>query len=346
MVRFARMPGSRDRKSRLVAAPLESLEARTLLAVLPPAQYASGPISIPGGGGNDSTSTVAIDRYNPQHLAAAWVRTDPTPWRPAIRRSSRVPTRMTGDRAGPASLRPSAPDRPRRSTADDRSPYDVHPDREPQRCFRRQSSALRARPTVQCWQYLWRIDPDQVRLHRWISAVNFVDPTAADSRPSNIVRQYIQDPVFNPTLAVDDNQASFTDPTTHAVQQGLLDATAILMRATCGSAGARARRSPRDSAPTDQWNPNSIQVISSSNGGQSFTSPLVVNNNGRFGHQRDATPRIVVSQGGGGATGGQATIIWDDNGSGATAIAAIRSDRVESDPGWWDSRGLRRARAG
>ena len=52
------------------------------------------------------------------------------------------------------------------------------------------------------------------------SRVDFVDPISGSSRPYNIVRQYIQDPVFNPTLAVDDNQASFTDPTTHAVQQG------------------------------------------------------------------------------------------------------------------------------
>ena len=68
----------KNRKSRLRRSALESLEARTLLAVLPPAQYASGPITIPGGGGNDSSSTVAIDRYNPQHLASVWVRTDPS----------------------------------------------------------------------------------------------------------------------------------------------------------------------------------------------------------------------------------------------------------------------------
>ena len=61
----------KNRKSRLRRSALESLEARTLLAVLPPAQYASGLITIPGGGGNDSTSTVAIDRYKPLHLASA-----------------------------------------------------------------------------------------------------------------------------------------------------------------------------------------------------------------------------------------------------------------------------------
>jgi len=50
-----------------------------LAAVLPAAQYATtAPVSLPGGGGNDSSSQVAIDRYNPQHMPSVWVRTDPT----------------------------------------------------------------------------------------------------------------------------------------------------------------------------------------------------------------------------------------------------------------------------
>ena len=139
------------------------------------------------------------------------------------------------------------------------------------------------------------------------------------TQPSNIVRQYIQDPVFNPTLAVDDNQASFTDPTTGNVQHGLLDVNGNPYTGNVWVGWSTSETMPQGFTPTDQWNPNSIQVVSSSDGGQSFTSPLLVNDNGRFGHQRDATPKIAISQGGGGATGGQATIIWDDYGTGATA---------------------------
>ena len=127
---------------------------------------------------------------------------------------------------------------------------------------------------------------------------------------------------------MDDNQASFTDPTTHTVQNDLLDVNGNPYAGNVWVGWSTSETIPQGFTPTDQWNPNSIQVVSSSNGGQSFTSPLVVNDNGRFGHQRDATPKIVISQGGGGATGGQASIIWDDNGSGATA--SPRFDLIDS----------------
>src|SRR4051812_40339459 len=80
--------GSRSaalRKARLRALALEALEARTLLAVLPPIvrdPSAASPIDLANSvGGNSQTSnesapTIAIDPVNPQHLVSVWTRSD------------------------------------------------------------------------------------------------------------------------------------------------------------------------------------------------------------------------------------------------------------------------------
>ena len=149
---------------------------------------------------------------------------------------------------------------------------------------------------------------------------------------TNVIRRYIQDPVFNVTMTVDDSVPSFTDPTTGNVQNGLLDRNGNPYAGNIWIGWSTSETGPNGFQPINQWNPNSIQVISSSDGGNSFTSPLLVNNSGRFGTQRLATPRIAVSQGGGsGVSGGLASIIWDDFGTFATASPAfdlIQSSRI------------------
>src|SRR5262249_3600600 len=87
-------------------------------------------------------------------------------------------------------------------------------------------------------------------------------------------------------------------------------------------------------APTGatNFNPNSIKLMASLDGGLNFTTQAFVNNNRHLGPQRDTAPRLVVSQGStSGATPGQVSIVYDDFGSLSTATpprSTIRMNRV------------------
>src|SRR4051794_6785126 len=73
-------PASTTRKSQLRRVALEGLEARTLMAVLPPAIHdpnVPNPVIVSPTGGNQSTAAVAVNPANPQRVATAWVRTAP-----------------------------------------------------------------------------------------------------------------------------------------------------------------------------------------------------------------------------------------------------------------------------
>jgi len=102
--------------------------------------------------------------------------------------------------------------------------------------------------------------------------VYFVNPNDGSYQPYSIIRQYVQDPVFNPTLTVDDNQLQFTDPTTHATQSDPYAGNVWVGWSTDETAPTGIYAVP--SSPG--WNPDSIQMVSSSNGGQSFTSSTLV----------------------------------------------------------------------
>src|SRR5439155_1544100 len=82
---------------------------------------------------------------------------------------------------------------------------------------------------------------------------------------------------------------------------------------------------PFTNAPGN-FKPTTIQMVVSSDGGQSFSTPIQVDNPGHVGSDRNAFPRLTVSQGtlpAGGAGGtqrptapGQVSLVWDDFGSG------------------------------
>jgi hypothetical protein len=71
----SRLPAARKRSRRRVA--LEGLEPRTLLATLPAATILNR-VDVSNGTGDESTPSIAINPANPQILAAAWVRNDPS----------------------------------------------------------------------------------------------------------------------------------------------------------------------------------------------------------------------------------------------------------------------------
>gem|GEM_PF-4791467 len=82
MVRFARMPGSRKAGRHACTGRPWSGSNRAPCSRSYRRPRLGAPIDVSaqagGNGGNQSSPTVAIDRYDPQKLVSVWVTTDPT----------------------------------------------------------------------------------------------------------------------------------------------------------------------------------------------------------------------------------------------------------------------------
>jgi hypothetical protein len=139
------------------------------------------------------------------------------------------------------------------------------------------------------------------------------------------------DEAVTPVLAVDSNVASFTDPTTGAVQTDPFSGNVYVVWASVDSNIA-------DGAISN-FNPNTIRMAASSNLGVSFTAPAYVDNssnaNQNSGHASTAryvAPQLTISQGTpsqgttAGTGGGQVTIVYDDYGTLSTLSPPL--DRI------------------
>lgn len=124
---------------------------------------------------------------------------------------------------------------------------------------------------------------------------------------------------YDPTLAVDDNIASFTDPTTGQVQT---DASTGNVYVAWVGGYVPPALNPLGAF----FNPNPIVMITSSDGGSNFSGAELINTSG-YGptSERDSVPEIVVSQGrlptesgqqgDAGVAGGTVTVGWADDGA-------------------------------
>ena len=147
-----------------------------------------------------------------------------------------------------------------------------------------------------------------------------------------IIYQWLpsSDLAYEPTLAVDDNLASFTDPTTGQVQT---DSSAGNVYVAWASGSVAPDSVLTLSAPfgTGLFNGNVIKMATSTDGGQDFTAPIVMTQSAPNQSQlalygptteRDAVPAIAISQGrlpsesgqagDVGVPGGQVTVGWTD----------------------------------
>jgi subtilisin-like proprotein convertase family protein len=121
------------------------------------------------------------------------------------------------------------------------------------------------------------------------------------------------DAAFAPQLAVDNNLPTFKDPATQALQSDPASGTVYVAWAT--------RTTAPTATPTPDFNPNSIRIVASADGGNTFTVPVYVNAGGNITrdnpNERNAFPSLVISQGtsDGRVQGGQATVVWDDFGA-------------------------------
>ena len=316
----ARLRRSRRARSRRNA--LEWLESRTLLAVLPAAQVAGDLLDISPSAGSMSSPLVVVDRHNPLHLASVWVRNDPdlAPGNVTV-----VQGAYSNDGGATWTTFSVAPG-PQVDQA-------VAPPASGPRVTYTQTINPQAAFDNNGQLYILTQQTNGAGTSGALILRKFDFSGNTPQTPSDkVVHQYVQDPVFNPTLTVDDNLETFTDPLTGDVQTDPHAGNVWISWST------------REAAPTGAfvrdglvWNPNSIQVIGSSDGGNTFTGAMLVGTggsansargrytgpNGTFAH---ATPKIAVSQGrAGGPDGGEATVIWDNFG-----IANATFDRIQA----------------
>jgi len=313
----------RSRRTRNRREALEWLESRTLLAVLPAAQVAGALNDVSTSAGSMSSPLVVVDRYNPLHLASVWVRYDPdlAPGNTTVVQGSYsndggATWTSLGVAAGamtdPAVAPPAT------------GPLVTYTQTiNPQVAFDNNHNLY-----VLTQQTNGTGTSGALSLRKF----DFSGNAPVQTISNKIVHQYVQDPIFNPTLTVDDNQATFVDPLTGAVQNDPSAGTVWIGWSTNEAAptGIFARTG-------QTWNPNSIQVIGSADGGDTFTAPALVGTGGSVNSARgrytgptgtfgNVTPKIAVSQGvAGGPNGGQATVIWDN-----TRIYNATFDRIQS----------------
>ena len=130
-----------------------------------------------------------------------------------------------------------------------------------------------------------------------------------------------QDPASHPIVVVDNNLDTFTDPATG----GRTQTDRFAADATNGTSGnVYVAWDTVDANPTaiNNFNPNAIKLVVSSDGGNQFGAVRTLNDGGnQTTRERNTTPRLVVSQGrlagtlsagDAGVPGGQVTIVWDD----------------------------------
>lgn len=149
------------------------------------------------------------------------------------------------------------------------------------------------------------------------------------------------DPIFNPIVAVDNNQPSYTDPQTGVTQ---VDTMAQLIPNPITGTGLVPKGvyiawNTSAAAPTGAtaatFTASQIQVIVSPDGGNNWTNPKFVSNGNYIG-AASASPRIAFTQGTADGTtvpGGQMVFAWDKFVSGGLGTNGIETAISQPDGG-------------
>ena len=324
-------------------AALDWLEPRTLLATSNlPAPLVLGQVNVSDKGantvgslpsntdqfGNESSPSIVIDPLDPTKVVATWTRFDPSNGTntPVVAQYA-YSTNSGATWSNPAAVSAVLTD----PTSAANNPLPFAWTTDAQVAFDRSGNF-----------YILDVQRKADNSYGTLLLNKFIFTGAAPT-PDNTVRNEIlqtwdQDQILKPTLAVNSNagfnpniggtDTSFVDPTTSVVQNDPTTGSVYVAWATI------------DNNPNgnNNWNPNAIRMIASSDGGHSFGAPVTLNDNRNTGaangNQHDTSPRLTISQGradGTGPAAGQVTIVWDDFGTNAgnnPASDVIWSDHV------------------
>ena len=299
------------RRAKLRRAALESLEERCLLATIPAPMVLdqidiSNPFEITDNETDESTPSIAVDPNNPENLVASWTEFNADIDDPNFQVSVGLARSNDGgqnwSRIGTPGRRidPSSGDNPV------------------------------VYPTVADASVAFAPNGDFYLLELQHNAQTSGDLILARYSPGGALQstttvyrwnrsaqgQNLAPAVMLPILAVDNTEASYVDPD---------DPTANVVNPHVGNVYvAYIQDTPPPQGAPQNFNRETVELIRSTDGGSTFTQPTdntlgPLNPGGNFGNQSNTTPRIAVSQGGGGSQPGQVTVVWDDFDSGANA---------------------------
>ena len=330
----------KTRKPRDYRIELEGLESRTLLATIPAAVVTGAPMNLSSAFGNagglttnESSSTVAIDPLNPLKMVTVWQDNDPALVTPFLVQTvlegaytingGQTWTPFNGE---PGSGLPTAPFLPDPNTTMPTVPYLQQTN--PNLGFDRNGNLY----ILDSYHNSGNTSGALV-LQKYTFTGDALVPVrfkqaGGGTAPYNIVYQWLpaDDVAIDPTLQVDSNVSSFTDPATGQVQT---DPTSGNVYVTWAGIIVPQAGNPLGAF----FNPNPILMAASSDGGQSFSAQLPVNTSA-YGPtaERDSSPQVVVSQGrpagqsgltgDAGIPGGQVTVGWDDFGTNQNQVMA------------------------
>ena len=329
----------RTRKSRNYRIDLEGLESRTLLATIPAASVVAGtsPFSLSSLGGNGASANensplVAVDPLDPQKIVSVWIDNDTpnitfTPFTQVLIEGDysidggkdwTAFISQANDLNEPLMIDPASPPT---------SPFEYQQITNPSLGFdhsgnfyvlMEEHNAAGTSGAIVLQKYNFAAGSPVIQ--------RFKSPTGV-SNQFNILDQWLpgDDAAVAPTMAVDDNVPSFTDPVTGEVQSDPSSGNVYV-------AWASTIIQPQATLPfipTALYNTSPIFLSVSSNGGQTFSVDGAINtvgydNGGAGTAERDATPQIIISQGrlpdesgqqgDAGIPGGQVTVAWNDYG--------------------------------
>ena len=339
----------RARKSRNYRIDLEGLESRTLLATIPAASVVAGtsPISLSalggnGSGANENSPLVAVDPLDPQKIVSVWIDNDTpnitfTPFTQVLIEGDysidggkdwTAFISQANDLNEPLMIDPNSPPT---------SPYEYQQITNPSLGFdhngnfyvlMEEHNAAGTSGAIVLQKYNFAAGSPEIQ--------RFKLPTQGGaSNEFNILYQWLpgDDAAVAPTMAVDDNVPSFTDPVTGEIQTDLSSGNVYV----AWSSTIIQPQATVPFIPAALYNTAPILFSVSSNGGQTFSAPATINsvgydNGGAGTAERDATPQIVISQGrlpdesgqqgDAGVPGGQVTVGWNDYGANQNQLMA------------------------
>jgi subtilisin-like proprotein convertase family protein len=308
---------------------LEGLEERTLLSVVPtPTVIPPQDISFDGNIANESAPSLAVDPNNAQNVAVFWTLNDPR-----IAGTQKVFLQGAFSTNGGATYQQTGfffnlidPT----SAANNPQPFVQATD-----------ASVAFDRTGNFYVMVSEHDAANVEGAIVLEKFNFSGGVPVQLIADNVIYAWSgRDAAVNPTMAVDTNLASFTDPDTGAVQTDTSAGNIYVAFSTINT--------PPGGNAAQGFNPNSIKLLASSDGGQTFGSQTYINDgfsggdsttsSVNFGPERNTQPRIAISQGtpvlpGSNlpprVPGGQVTIVWDDFGTGATANPPFDEIKVD-----------------
>lgn len=292
------------RRAKQRRAVLESLEQRTLLSTLPPAIIDRSNVSAAQAGGefnDESSPSIAVDPTNPNRLVSSWTRYNTAP---GVDANQQISVQAAFSTNGGASWTPLAVPGRRidPNSGDNPTFYPSYADASV--AFGRDGSfyllSLQNNGVTAGELILRRYDPADptqfttTNVYQWNRSDEEQDRATA---------------VSHPILAVDNTAPVFTDP--DGEEGNIINPHAgNIYVAYIGD-------TPPPESPPPNWNPLTVNLLSSTDNGETFGGPLILNQGGNGGDQRNTRPRIAVSQGGGGSQPGQVTVVWDDFATGA-----------------------------